>query len=265
LNPVVLKLGGSVITAKEKPMTPNLKAIRRLAGEIEKAGVKPLLIVHGGGGFGHWWASKYRINEGYSDPSQIMGFSKTHQAMVALSRLVVDALARHNVPAVAVQPSSCILTKSGRIHVMEERPLRRLLEVGFVPVLYGDAVLDTKLGFTILSGDQLAAELALRIGAKLVVFGVDVDGLYTADPKSDPAARLLGMVGREQLEAMVSSIGGSRTPDVTGGMKGKIREVLPLVRRGVKVHIVNACAPENVYKALTGREVRGTILGDELE
>lgn len=265
LNPVILKLGGSVITDKSKPMTPKQGEIERLAREIALAHVERLVIVHGGGSYGHPLAKKYKIAEGYENRKQLLGFSLTREAMVTLNQIVVDQLIRRNVPSVGVQPSAIATTQNGRINRIELDPLRRMLELRLVPVLYGDAVLDAKLGFTILSGDQLAVELALSLGSNLVVFGVDVDGLCTADPKADPAARLLETVGREQLEAMVSSIGGSRTPDVTGGMKGKVREALPLVRRGIKVHIVNACSPENVYKALVGRKVRGTVLGDKLE
>ncbi|UCH38405.1 MAG: hypothetical protein JSV76_06030, partial [Candidatus Bathyarchaeota archaeon] len=49
----LLKLGGSVITNKEKPCTPNHSVIMRLAHEIKRANITPLVIVHGGGSFGH--------------------------------------------------------------------------------------------------------------------------------------------------------------------------------------------------------------------
>jgi len=249
-----------VITRKEKPLTPNLRAIRRLAREVSQAKVSRLILVHGGGSYGHPLAKQYGIGGGYRDPSQIMGFSRTHQAMVALNRLVVDALIRRDVPAVAVQPSSCVLTKSSRIHVMEERPLRRLLEVGFVPVLYGDAVIDSDTGFSILSGDQLVSYFALRLGADRVVMGIDVDGLYTADPKTDSSARLIPHVVLEELKRLRHRIEEAKVVDVTGGMLGKVLELIPTVERGIPVIIVNAAKPGNIYKALKGERVVGTII-----
>ena len=51
-KPLILKLGGSVITKKEKKLTPNLEAIKRLAKEIAGAKVFPLIIIHGGGSYG---------------------------------------------------------------------------------------------------------------------------------------------------------------------------------------------------------------------
>jgi len=259
-KPTVLKLGGSVITRKNKPLTPNSHAIRRLAREISEARVKDLIVVHGGGSFGHPLAKQYEIKEGYKNTSQLVGFSKTHQAMVALNKMVVDALIHHNIPAVSVAPLSFIVTKLGRIEKVEWRPVAKLLTSGFVPVLYGDSVMDLDLVFTILSGDQLVSVLATRFNAKRVVVGVDVDGLYTADPKVDSSARLLRHVTLEELRAMQHRIGGAKVTDVTGGMLGKILELTPTVERGVPVVIVNAAKPNNIYKALRGEETIGTLI-----
>ncbi|MDH5437382.1 MAG: isopentenyl phosphate kinase [Candidatus Bathyarchaeota archaeon] len=260
VKPTVLKLGGSVITNKEKPLTPNLPAIERLTSEISRANVSRLVLVHGGGSFGHPIAKQYSIEEGYRDQSQIMGFSKTRQAMTTLNKLVVDSLIQHNIPAVAVQPSSCTITKQGRINLMEERPLRKLLEMGFVPVLYGDAVLDSDTGFAILSGDQLISSLATRLEAERIIIGIDVDGLYTSDPKTDPKARLIQHITPQELRKMQHKIGEAGVTDVTGGMLGKVLELMPAVEKGIQVIIVNAAKPSNVYKALKGESVVGTVI-----
>jgi len=259
-KPTVLKLGGSAITRKEKPLTPNLQAIKRLADEISQANISPLVLVHGGGSFGHPVAEQYRIKEGYRDPSQIVGFSRTHQAMTKLNNLIVDSLINHNIPAVEVQPSSCVVTKSGRIQSMEARPLVKMLEVGFVPVLYGDAVLDSETGFAILSGDQLVSSLAIRLDADRVIIGVDVNGLYTADPKINPSARLIQHITLKELKNMQHKIEGAKVTDVTGGMLGKMLELMPAIEHGVQAMIVNATKPKRVYKALKGEKVVGTII-----
>ncbi|MEM2263300.1 MAG: isopentenyl phosphate kinase, partial [Candidatus Bathyarchaeia archaeon] len=187
-KPTILKIGGSVITDKSKEMSVRMDIISRLADEILEADPKSLIIVHGGGSFGHPVAQKYAIKEGFKDPSQIIGFAETHHVMTVLNGLFMDALIWRGIPAVSITPSSCILTKNGRIACFEDALLKRLLEMGFIPVLYGDAVLDTELGFTILSGDQITAFLALRLNAKNVVIGVDVDGLYDQDPKINAEA-----------------------------------------------------------------------------
>lgn len=258
-RPVVLKLGGSAITVKSQPLTLDKGAINRLAEEIARADAGPLVIVHGGGSFGHPIAEQYSLDEGYRDPSQILGFSKTHQAMTALNRQVIDSLIHHNIPAVEIKPSSIIVTKFGRIDVMEERPLRNLLKLGLTPVLYGDAVSDTDTGFCILSGDQLVVKLAMRLNAERILIGADVDGLYSADPKADLSAQFIHHLTLPQLKSMRKEIKKPKMLDVTGGMFGKVLELIPAVEHGVHVTIMNALEPDNIYKALKG-EVVGTLI-----
>jgi len=256
----VLKLGGSVITKKEKPLTANLKAIERLSREISEAKVSRIIFIHGGGSFGHPLAKQYALKEGYKEKSQLLGFSKTRQAMVTLNKLVVNALIRQNIAAVQLQPSAFVVTKSGRIGLIEEQPLRKLLEIGLMPVLYGDAVFDFDLGFTILSGDQLAATLAMKLGANQIILGIDVNGLHTSDPKSDPSARLIRRITLHELKNMLHEIEEAKVTDVTRGMLGKISELMPAVEKGIPALIVNAAKPNNIYKALKGEEVTGTTV-----
>lgn len=257
----VLKLGGSVITVKEKTSTPDTRSIHRLSREIARAHCESMIIVHGGGSFGHFVASKYKIKEGYTaDPEQLFGFSKTRQKMVALNNLVVDALIINNIPAVSVQSSACFLTEGGRVSYVSLKSIIGFLKLNLIPVLYGDAVLDTKLGFTILSGDQIASKLAIALNSERIILGVDVDGLYTSDPKIDPEAKLIEKISLQGLKGMLTEIGGARTPDVTGGMLGKMVEMIPAIERGIKVSIINAKKPGRIYKALKNKDVLGTKL-----
>lgn len=256
----VLKLGGSVVTIKEKPFTPNKRAIRRLSKEIKRADVDPLIVTHGGGSFGHPVAKKYGIKEGFKGSYQIMGFSKTHQAMISLNKIILDALIQRKIPAVTVQPSAFITTNNGRIQHIETNTILKLLEWGIIPVLYGDVVIDLTLGFTILSGDQLVSSLAMKLDADRIIMGIDVDGLYTTDPKVDPSARHIQSINLNDLTIIQKNIKGTQAPDVTGGMLGKILELTPAVKTGIKAMIVNAAEPDNIYRALTGKKVKGTVI-----
>ena len=182
--------------------------------------------------------------------------------MTILNKLIIDSLIDQNIPAVDIQPSSCIITKSGRIQVMERRPLTKLLRMGFVPVLYGDAVADSDNGFAILSGDQLVSTLATRLEANRIIVGVDVAGLCTADPKIDPSAKLIRHISLSELKKFQLSIGRAGVTDVTGGMLGKIMELTPAIKRKIQVIIVNAAKSDNIYKALKGEKVVGTIINE---
>jgi len=259
----ILKIGGSVITDKDGELAARTQEINRLAEEIQKAGVKGLIIVHGGGSFGHPTAQRYAIKDGLREDTQKIGFSETHHVMTVLNGLFMDSLIWHDVPAVSVTPSSCIITENGRIKRFEDVSIEALLKLGFIPVLYGDAVLDTKLGFTILSGDQLVSSLAMRFNAERIVFGVDVDGLYDADPKVEKNARKFRHLDPIGLKELQSKLCKPKAHDVTGGMFGKVVELLPAVERGIPVTIVNASKPGYVCRVLEGKAVEGTIIEKE--
>ena len=259
----VLKIGGSVITDKNGELAPRTGEIARLTKEIQESNVKRLIIVHGGGSFGHPPAEKYAIKDGFKEDSQKIGFSETHHVMTMLNGLLMDSLIWHEVPAVSVTPSSCIITESGRIKHFEDSAIRALLNMDFIPVLYGDAVVDSKLGFTILSGDQLVSTLAMRLNAERIIFGVDVDGIYDADPKIEKTAKLFKHLNREELERLQSKFCKPTVRDVTGGMFGKIVELLPAVESGIPVTIMNATKPGNICRVLEGKPVQGTIVGKD--
>jgi len=257
-KPIVLKLGGSAITDKTNLKTARPDVIERLAQEISDASISRLVIVHGGGSFGHPFAEKYRINDGYKNASQIIGFAETHEAMTELNKMVVEALIRHNIPAVSIAPSSFIVTKRRRIEKLDINIIAKLLDMKFVPILYGDAVLDSEQGFAILSGDQLITQLAIAFGAERIVIGVGVDGFYTADP-STPDAKLIPRVSLGEMRTLLNRAGKSEATDVTGGMKQKIIELIPAIEHGIHAVMVNAATANNIRRTLRDQPVRGTV------
>lgn len=253
---MIVKLGGSVVTDKRKPFVVKKKDLKRLAGEL-KAARGPLVVVHGGGSFGHPLASKYKIADGYTGKGQLMGLSLTHRAMTLLNSYVIEALQEAGIPAIGMQPSSSTVLVNGRIKSMDVEPIRRMLALGLVPVLYGDVVSDAKRGVKILSGDQIVSYLARKLGASKVVVGVDVDGVHADDPKGNKKSELLRRITPADM-GLVGSLGAAGTKDVTGGMKGKVLELLDLARLGIEAEIVNASKPNVIRGAIQGKNVIGT-------
>jgi isopentenyl phosphate kinase len=263
LRPTILKIGGSVITDKSGELAARTQDIARLAEEIQNANVRNLIIVHGGGSFGHPIAQKYAINMGFKEENQKVGFAETHHMMTVLNGLLMDALIWRGIPAVSVTPSSCIMTKKGRIQCFEKAPLTSMLRMGFLPVMYGDAVLDTEMGFAILSGDQLISYIAANFNAERIIIGVDVDGLYDTDPKIEKNAKIFTHLTLNELKKLQNKLGKSTSCDVTGGMFGKIVELIPAVEKEIPITIVNATKPNYVYKALKKEKVQGTLIEKE--
>lgn len=256
MKPLIVKLGGSVVTDKGKKFVVRKKDLKRLADEL-KAVKGPLIVVHGGGSFGHPLAAKYGIADGYTGKGQLMGLSLTHRAMTILNSYVVEALQKVGIPSIGVQPSGSTVLINGRIKSMHVEPIKRMLALGLVPVLYGDVVSDAKKGVKILSGDQIVSYLARKLGASKVIVGVDVDGVYTADPKGNKKPELLRKITPADME-LVLSLGAAGTKDVTGGMKSKVLELLDLARLGIEAEIVNATKPNVIRRAVQGTNVIGT-------
>lgn len=252
-NLTILKLGGSVITDKEKPSQVNKTVIQRIANEVSTVtSTVSLLLVHGGGSFGHPIAKKYQIHKGWHSSEQRIGFSKTRSAMMELNKIIVDIFLAEDIPVVSVQPSACTLTNSGRIAHMDLEPTRNLLKFDFIPVFYGDAVMDLTQGIAILSGDQIVNYLAKELSVKRVIFATNVDGLLDSDKKLIPEINL------NTFENLLSLAKESVASDVTGGMFGKLKEIEPLMREGVDAIIINATRPGIIEEVLKGKKVVGT-------
>ncbi len=258
-KPVILKIGGSAITDKTVEASPKTEIINRLAEEIKRADLDNLIIVHGGGSFGHPAAAKYGLKDGYKeDPTQKLGFAETHHMMTVLNGLVMDALIWHEVPAISIAPSCSFITENGKIKFFDDSVLQAMTKMNFTPVLYGDAVLDEKLGFTVVSGDQLVAYLAIRYKAQKIVIGADTDGLFDADPKTNPNAKPYKHLTLAELKQIQPKLGKAAGTDVTGGMAGKIAELIPAIEQGVHVTVTGATKGLSIFRALTDQSVLGT-------
>ncbi|MCS7364052.1 MAG: isopentenyl phosphate kinase [archaeon GB-1867-035] len=258
---VIVKFGGSAVTFKNEVKRANLQVIRRLAREVyESMFHVNLVIVHGGGSFGHPFAHKYNLVNGFSDVKQLAGLAETRYAMNELNQIIVRALIDAGVPAITIQPSSCVVLRNGSIVHFYLEPIRLILKLNCVPVLYGDVVFDEFLGFTILSGDKISSYLALKLNAERLVFACDVDGVYTADPKVNCNAKFISEIEAEELASFLKSISADSGVafDVTGGIIGKLNELIEPALRGVEVLIVNALKPGFVRRAILGEEVKCT-------
>ncbi len=260
---IILKIGGSAITVKDADQpTIDEDNLDRIAEEISNYN-DDLVIVHGAGSYGHIYAKKYSIGDIISNPSdhlyKIEGLCITQASVQLLNYIVCEKLQEKGVPAVGIKPSSFVITDNKRIKLCDTEVIKRYIDNGFVPVIYGDAVLDYNdyVKFAIISGDQLITYLASDLKADKVILSSDVDGIYTDNPKTNPDAKLLDVVTRETSLKLSEN---SNQADVTGGMNGKIKELLELADQDVQSQIINAEVPGNISLAVTGKDVKGTII-----
>ena len=243
---VVLKLGGSVVTEKSEPETVDEGALARAADAVADSD-EGLVVVHGGGSFGHHHAADYGVSttEGTHDAA---GVAAIHGAMKRLNATIVEALTDRDVPAVPVHPfSAASRDVDGTLELPTEQ-VRTLLAEGFVPVLHGDLVAHRGEGATVLSGDELVVELAPAVAADRVGVCSTVPGVLDEDG---------AVIDRiTDFEAVRSVLGGSDATDVSGGMAGKIRALLSLSSPA------QVFGPEGLGAFLDGGEPGTTVVGE---
>ena len=242
---VFVKLGGSVITDKAQPETPRPEVIARLAGEVAAAlATRPdlqLVLGHGSGSFGHVTARHCGTRQGVRTATDWRGFAQVAAVAARLNRLVTDAFLSAGVPVWSLQPSASAQCRGGELVSLETAPVEGALARGLVPLLYGDVALDEAQGGTIISTEQIFDYLARRLyPARLVLVGA-VDGVFEGDPLRDPSARHVPEISAANWAAVRATLGGSYVPDVTGGMRAKVEEMVGLVRDlpGLTVQLIS--------------------------
>ncbi len=218
---VVLKLGGSVITEKDRRETLDGGALDAAADAIADA-VGPdddLVVVHGGGSFGHFHAEEQDVTteRGTHDAS---GALAIHGAMTTLNAFVVSRLHERDVPAIPVHPLSVGARDADGTLSFPLSQVETMLDEGFVPLLHGDVVAHAGQGVTIVSGDEIVVRLADGLDAARVGLCSTVPGVLDDDGDVIPEITA--------FEDVADALGGSDATDVTGGMAAKVRTLLDL-------------------------------------
>jgi len=259
---VLLKLGGSLITDKDKPYTPRLDKLAELAREIKTAldsapGLS-LILGHGSGSFGHVAAKKHGTRDGVQTREQWLGFTEVRFQAAELNRYVVQSLLEAGIPAMPFPPSASMVSDKRKVTHHNVETIRRALDVHLLPVVQGDVAFDETLGGTILSTEDVFSFLVEEFPVRRILLAGLEAGVWADFPAR---TRLVKQIQLSDYEAMRGGIQGSASTDVTGGMKAKVEEMLSLISKkdGLTTQIFSAEEPGFLTRALQGENV-GTLL-----
>ncbi|KKQ01561.1 MAG: hypothetical protein US11_C0006G0003 [Candidatus Roizmanbacteria bacterium GW2011_GWA2_36_23] len=261
---ILIKLGGSLITDKEKPYTAKIKIIKNLALQIKTAvDNQPnirLIIGNGGGSFPHYPAVKYKMGQGIKNEEQKMGYCLVQDAAAKLNRIIINELLKIHVKVVSLNPSSMIIAHNGKIKNFFIEPVVKFIDLGIIPVIYGDIVYDEVLGSKIFSTEQLLSEIALQLKKKnRLVDRVIHNGLTKG--VLDIEGNLIPEISNKNIHNIESAFTSTKGFDITGGMWHKVKESLDLTQYGITTLIINGNAKKNLLmKAILGTAVEGTIV-----
>lgn len=260
---VVVKLGGSLITDKGKAFFARDDIIRAAAQAIRESAQlgAEIILIHGGGSFGHVAAKKEIDRFGKLTAASVPPVSR---AMMVLNNHVMEALLDENLKAVSFPPHSfCLYSCSKDSFSCSFDSLLIAFNLKIIPVTFGDIVFgEEACEPAIISGDDLALVLAKKVNAERVVFATNVDGVYR---ELEDASSLIPHIEFSEIPKLLEQIkitGGGVT-DVTKGLPGKLTKIYRYLSSHDKrpeVAIINGMRKETLKMALSGSKVQGTFI-----
>ena len=252
---IVVKIGTSTLAyATGQLNIRRVEALCKTMSDIRNAGHELILVSSGAIGMG---VGKLGLRE---RPQDIPG--KQAAAAVGQCELmyIYDKLFseyHHTVAQLLITADN--LTNETR-HGNFTNTLNRLLELGVVPVINENDTVATE-EIVIGDNDTLAANVARSVGARLLILLSDIDGLYTADPHTNPDAALLPVVRRVD-EEIKKLAGVSSTTQGTGGMVTKLRAAEICLGCGCEMVIANGNNPAALYDIVEGKPVGTRFVGE---
>jgi len=242
---ILIKLGGSIITDKEKPYTFMRKRTHRLIDEMSSSVDEDLIIVHGGGSFGHPGAEKYQINTG--EPQRVgEAVSIVQHKMRLLNERILDMMIENKLWPISLPGGLITRYEDGELAEIDEEIFKRYLELDTTPVTFGDVALDKKNRITICSGDDLM--LALGRMADRAIFVSDVDGIFKKGKLMSNISHGSLPLTKDDLPSQKASI------DVTGGMNRKLEMMLSLSKH-CRTFLVNGKKDGRLASLIKGDDV----------
>ncbi len=242
---ILIKLGGSIITNKEKPLSARRKTVENLTKGLKKIN-EPIIIVHGGGSYGHYWSVKYDMHT-KERKYDLRGVSIVKNSMIELNKIILDSMIKNKLNPYCLPPTDFM---SGNKPISKKiKEIEKISKSGLIPVTFGDALWYGQKKTYILSGDRIMTHLAKALEPRLCVFALNEDGLYS-DLKSK---KLIHELQGEKPDISENKM------DVTGGMTRKVEEASKISKMGLNVFLVNGNKPDRIVKAVKDKTFEGTL------
>ena len=251
---VVVKVGTSTLAHKTGHMNiRRIEALCKVLSDIKNAGHEVILVSSGAIGMGVGKLSLPRRPDDIPTKQAAAAVGQC-ELMYTYDRLFSEY--NHTVAQLLVTGSD-VEDEVRRAHF--QNTLSRLLELKALPVINENDTIATD-EIVIGDNDTLSAIVASTVSADLLVVLSDIDGLYTADPRREPEARLIDVVHEidDRIEALA---GGNGTSLGTGGMVTKLRAARIAMAAGIDMVIANGSKPDLLYDILDGEPVGTRFTG----
>lgn len=245
---IVVKVGTSTLAHSTGCINiRHVEELCKVLSDLKNAGHEIILVSSGAIGMG---VGKLSLKEKPTDMA-------TKQAAAAVGQCELmytyDKLfSEYNHTVAQILLTGLDLEDPVRYHNIKTT-MNRLLELNVLPVINENDTVNTD-EISVGDNDTLGAIVAVSMGADLLVLLTDIDGLYTADPHTDPDARLIEEI--TEITPEIEALGGSSKSGLgTGGMATKLSAAKRCIMRGTDVIIANGSSPSVLYNILDGERV----------
>ena len=245
---LVVKLGSSIVADDRGEVRIDvLGGICDQLSELHRAGRSPIVVTSGAiaRGMGVMGIPLRPRAVDELQAASAVGQGKLYQ--------VYDELLRARGMASA-QVLLTFFDMSARTHYLNARQtLRKLLDWRLVPVINeNDTTTTDEISFG--NNDFLAAQVAILLGAELLVMLTDAEGVFTADPRSQARAQLVGTVERfDELDGL--DIGHTTSPLGSGGMRSKVVAAEMATAAGIPTVVASGLQQGTILAAVDGEPV----------
>lgn len=260
---IYVKLGGSLVTNKQKAYTFNENIVKQIAKEIAEA-VKEqpnlqLVLGNGAGSFAHQSAAKHNLKDGVTTSEGKYGATVTHQDATYLNHLITHILHQSSLPVFSLQPSAYFLANNRSTTKIDLSVFEELITHAMIPFIYGDVIIDTKVGATVYSTDRLLREIAQKhlntaYQPSLIIHAGNYDGVV------DKNNSVISHITPQNYDSVQHNFYISSNIDVTGGMQKKVEEMLELAAQGIPSIILNGSKKGLLKQTLAGNISSGTYI-----
>lgn len=245
---IVVKIGTSSLSYPNGRM--NFHSIEKLAyvlSAVRRRGIKVLLVTSGAIGVG---AGRLGLTEKPNKLSAKQALAAVGQA--ELMKIYQKFFEEYNqIVAQVLLTKDVVNIVSRNLHA--KSTLNKLLDMGIIPIINENDTIAT-YEIEIGDNDSLSAIVASLAEADLLIMLSDIDGLYSADPRTEQTAEIIHSVKEitPELEQLATDSGSSFS---TGGMVTKIAAAKICQQDGIDCVITNGSDPGIIFELLEGKEI----------
>ena len=248
---IVVKIGSGVLTAGDNGIDPSfLDGLASEIAQLRRRGVEVVIVSSGAVAAGR---------QALSLPDRPRTLPQK-QAAAAIGQSRLMRAYEEAFSGFGLKVAQILLTRDDLANRRRFQNARGTLDVllacDIIPVINeNDTVVVDELKFG--DNDNLSALVTNLVEAQLLLIMTDIDGLYTADPRSDPSATLIHQV-RAITREMERGAGGSGTTVGTGGMATKLAAAKKVVKSGGAAIVFEGRGEGNLTRVMGG-ELLGTL------